>query len=188
MKEILINNALTFLLLLTAFVGVFLQAAWDFPRNLLGVPLNLLPPLMVFAAFRTGVTTISLLAGLGGLFTDALSANPLGVSMLPLLWVGLAIHHWRELILQEFAYARFIVGLIASAAAPLLTLMIIMTLGKRTLAGWAFVWQWMIMALTGGLLTPLSFWLLDAAAGRLVPSPVIRPSFRPDREIKRGRY
>lgn len=188
MKDILINNALMLLLLLTEFVAVFLQAAWDFPRNLLGAPLNLLPPLMVFGGFRTDVATISLLAGFGGLLTDALSANPLGVSVLPLLWVGLGIHYWRELILQEFLYARFIVGTVASAAVPLLTLIIIMTLGKSVLVGWGFVWQWMVMALTGGLLTPFAFWLLDAAAKRLVPRPVLHESFRPDREIKRGKY
>lgn len=182
------NKAVAFLVLVSAFVGVFVQAAWDLPRNLLGAQVSFLPPLVVFAAFRSNLTTISVLAGLGGLWTDSLSANPLGVSILPLFWLGLALHHWRDLILQELVYARFVVGLFASAAAPLLTLLVIMTLGKRTLLGWGLLWQWLVMAVMGGLMTPVCFWLFDAVHHRLFPQPARQPSFRTDREIKRGRY
>ena len=182
------KTAMMSLILLTAFLGVFLQAAWDLPRHLIGAPINFLPPLLVFAAFRSDVVTISLLAGLGGMWSDALSANPLGASVLPLFWVGLALHHWRELILQELVYARFVVGLFASAAVPLLTLLIIMTMGTPTLASWGLLGQWLVVAVFGGLLTPLCFWFLDAAHERLFPPPAPQPSFRSDREIKRGRY
>jgi len=182
------NKAMMFLILVAGFLGVFVQAAWDLPRNLFGAPINFLPPLLVFAAFRSDVITISLLAGLGGLWTDALSANPFGVSVLPLFWVGLALHHWRDLILQELVYARFVVGLFASAVVPLLTVLAIMTMGRRTVVSWALLWQWLVAVVIGGLLTPLCFWVLDMAHERLFPRPVEPPSFRPDREIKRGRF
>ncbi len=181
------NRLLTTILLIAGFLGVFLQATWVVPRQLLGAPLNFLPPLIVFAAFRTDVATVSLLATLGGLLTDALSANALGVTVLPLLWIGLALHRWRELILQELGYARFVVGMFASAAAPLLTLLIVLTLGEGVAIGWDSLWKWLVVAVTGGGLTPLCFFLLDAAHERLAAHPSKPPSFRPDREIKRGR-
>ena len=44
------------------------------------------------------MTTVTLLARLlGGLWFDSLSANPLGVTVLPLFAIGLAIHLKREL-------------------------------------------------------------------------------------------
>ena len=45
---------------------------------------------------------------LGGLWFDSLSANPLGVSVLPLFLVGLAIHLNRELILRDQAFAQVV--------------------------------------------------------------------------------
>jgi cell shape-determining protein MreD len=178
----------TILVLLLAFFGVFIQAVWDLPRHLLRAQFSLLPPLMVFAALRTEVTTISLVAVLGGLWMDALSANPLGASVLPLFGIGLALHRWREVILRELGYAQFVLGLLASAAAPVLTLLVVLTLGDRPLVSWDSLWQWVVVAGTGGALTPLCFRLLDFAQARLGRTPVAPPSFRPDREIKRGRY
>ena len=46
---------------------------------------------MVYAGLSTGITTVALLALCGGLWFDSLSANPLGVTMLPLFVIGLAI-------------------------------------------------------------------------------------------------
>jgi hypothetical protein len=43
------------------------------------------------------------------------------------------------------------------------------------------------MALGCGAATPVCFKLLDRLRGALEYQPVIQTSFRPDREIKRGR-
>ena len=49
---------------------------------------------------------------------DSLSANPLGVSVLPLFLVGFLIYRQRELILRDQPFAQFVLGLGASAAVP----------------------------------------------------------------------
>ena len=71
---------------------------------------------MVYAALNADIVTVSLLAVLGGLWFDSLSANPLGVSILPLFAVGFVIYLQRELILRELPFAQFVLGAAASAA------------------------------------------------------------------------
>src|SRR6185369_15134808 len=85
------------LVLLAAFLAVFWEAAFQGIRYLLGAQIDLLPALVVYASLRTGLITMSLVAVLGGLFFDSLSANPLGVTVLPLFVSGLAIFSQREL-------------------------------------------------------------------------------------------
>ena len=78
----------TVLVLGAAFLAVFWEAAFGGVRHLLGAQVDLLPPLMVYASLCTGLTTVTLLALCGGLWFDSLSANPLGVTVLPLFAVG----------------------------------------------------------------------------------------------------
>ena len=87
----------TIFVLGAAFLAVFWEAAFGGVRHLLGAQVDLLPPLMVYAGLCTGMTTVTLLALCGGLWFDSLSANPLGVTVLPLFAIGLAIHLKREL-------------------------------------------------------------------------------------------
>ncbi len=70
----------TMLILTTAFLAVFGEAALPGIRKLLGAQVDLLPALMVYASLCGGLTTVVLLAVCGGLLFDSLSANPLGVS------------------------------------------------------------------------------------------------------------
>lgn len=177
----------TVLLLFAAFLGVFVQAVFDWPRHWLGAQITLLPPLMVYAALNTNLTTICLLAIGGGLWLDSLSANPLGVSVLPLFWIGFGLRTWRDLILRDLLYARFVFGFLSCAACFVVTFMILLTLGERPLLGWGSVWQLLVVSVTGGLLTPVCFWVMDRLGGWLVYQPAPTVSFRPDREIKRGR-
>ena len=138
------------LILLAAFVAVFFEASFNGFRHLLGAQIDLLPALMVYASLSSGMVTVSLLAVLGGLWFDSLSANPLGISVLPLFAVGLAIHSRRELILRDQPYAQLALGLGASAAAPLLTMLLMLSTRETPLLGWGSVWQWLVMTLGGG--------------------------------------
>jgi rod shape-determining protein MreD len=176
------------LILVAAFLVVFLEAAWAGPASWLGAQIDLLPALMVYAGLSTGITTITLLAVVGGLCFDAISANPVGVSVLPLFVIGFAIQQFRHLILRDQTYAQWILGLCASAAMPLLTLLILVTMGLNPLVDIGSLWQWLVMALGGAALTPLCFKLFDRLARALSYRPVIQSSFRPDREIERGRH
>ena len=182
-------NALhTILILAGTFLAVFLEASWVGPRNWLGAQIDFLPGLMAYAGLSSGLSTITLVAVGGGLFFDSLSANPLGVSVLPLFLIGFLIHRCRHLILRDQAYAQGVLGLGASAAAPLMTLLLLVSVGASPMIGWGSLWQWLVMSMGGGLLTPLYFKLFQRVEGALSYRPIQETSFRQDREIKRGRF
>lgn len=175
------------LILATAFVLIYLQATFTPIRNVLGAQLDLLPSLMVYASLSSGVASLTLLAVCGGLWFDSLSANPLGVSVLPLFLIGFIIQKYRGLILREQTFAQVMLGLGASAGAPLVTLALVANLDVKPLVGWFSIWQWLVMAVGGALATPVWFWIFDRLLLALSYRPISETSFRPDREIKRGR-
>jgi hypothetical protein len=109
------------------------------------------------------------------------------VSVLPLLGIGLLIYRSRELLLREHFFAQAALGVMAGAAQPLGTLFILLNMGATPLLGWYSLWQWVVMALGGGVVTPLCFELFDRLHRAFEYEPVTQTSFRPDREIKRGR-
>jgi hypothetical protein len=175
------------LLLLAAFVAVFLESVFGGVRNLFGAQIDLLPALMVYAALATDIVTVSLLAVCGGLWFDTLSANPLGITIMPLFVVGLIIYLRRGLILREQFYAQLVIGLVASAAVPAMVLLLLSGTRQTPLLGWQTVWQWLVLGAGGGVLTPVCFRLFDGLSYSLNYRPVTESSFRPDREIRRGR-
>jgi cell shape-determining protein MreD len=177
----------TIMVLGAAFLAVFWEAAFGGLRHLLGAQIDLLPPLMVYASLYTGITTVTLLALFGGLWLDSLSANPLGVTVLPLFAIGLVIHLKRELILRDQTVAQLVIGLGASAAAPILTLLLLLTMGRAPLLGWGTLWQLAVMSVGGAVATPILFELFGWLERTLVHSGARESSFRPDREIRRGR-
>lgn len=177
----------TALVLLAAFLAVFTQSALDLTRGLLGAQLDLLPPLVVYAALATNLPTVTLLALAGGLWFDALSANPLGTTPAPLVVVGLLLHLRRGLLLGSQTYARLVLGAGASALVPLLSLGVLLSAGQEPILGWGSLWQWLVLTASGAALTPAVFAVLDGARCALSYRPVSEPSFRPDREIRRGR-
>jgi len=175
------------LILAAAFVLVFFEASSDLFRHLLGAQIDFLPALMVYTGMTNGIATIALLAVGGGLWFDSLSANPLGVSVLPLFLIGLAIYRGRELLWRENPSAQFFFGLAASALQPLAVLFILLNIGHAPLIGWKSLWQWIVMAVGGAVFTPVCVVLFSRIHRILDYQPIIHPGFRPDREIKRGR-
>ncbi len=176
------------LIVAAALLAVFLQARWDLPRVWLSVQIDLLPGLMVYAGLSAGLATVTLMAVAGGLCFDSLSANPTGVSVLPLFAIGLAIQRQRHLILSGQAYAQWVLGLAASAAAPLLVLLLLKTLGRDPILGPGSLWQWLVASLAGAALTPLYFRVFGRLERALCYRPFHESSFRPDRQIQRGRH
>lgn len=177
----------TILVLGAAFLAVFWEAAFGGVRYLLGAQIDLLPPLMVYAGLHTGLITVGLLAFCGGLWFDSLSANPLGVTVLPLFAIGLTIYLKRDLILRDQTFAQAVLGLAASAAAPALTLLLLLTMGHAPLLGWGTIWQFLVLSLGGAVATPICFELFAWLQRTLVHQGDTQSSFRPDREIRRGR-
>jgi rod shape-determining protein MreD len=175
------------LILAAAFVAVFLEAAWSLPRHWLGAQIDALPALMVYTALTTGIPTIALLAVCGGLWFDSLSLNPLGASVLPLLAIGMAIYQCRDLLMREHKFAQAVLGFSASALQPLGTLFVLLNVGGAPSLGWSSLWQWLVLALAGGILTPLCFALFDRLHHAFDYPRASEMSFRADREIKRGK-
>lgn len=183
------NTLNSIFILLVAFIAVFCEAAFDGFRNLFGAQVDLLPALMVYAALSAGLTATTLLAVLGGLFFDSLSQNPLGVSILPLFLVGFAIYTQRELILRDQLFAQVVLGLSASAFVPAATLLLLLTRGHghAPSLSWFSLWQWIVMSVGGMIATPALFLLFDWLDRAFSYRRANEMSFRPDREIRRGR-
>ena len=178
----------TIALFVTAFVAVFVESAEGVVRHWIGAQIDVLPALMVYAGLSAGLPNLTALALAGGLWFDSLSANPLGVTVLPLFLIGLFIHLNRALVLRDLAYAQFILGLGACAAAPLLTLLLLINSGAHPLVGWSFIWQWLVMALGGAALTPLFFRLFGHVERALAYQRLPELAFSCHREIRRGRH
>jgi hypothetical protein len=182
------NGLQTILLLALAFLGVFAESVVDFPRMWLGTQFNVLPSLVVYAALSSGVVALALLAVAGGLWADSLSGNPLGISVLPLFWVGLALQWRRDLILRELPYAQGVLGAMAAAAVPVLTLLVLLTMGEHPLLGWETLWQIFMGAIGGAALTPFCFSAIHGLMRLFAYQPMRATPFPANREIKRGRY
>lgn len=176
------------LILLTAFLAVFLQSGTDLLPRWLGTQVDLLPALMVYAALTAGPMTVAALALCGGLWFDSLSANPLGLSVLPLALIGWLILQQRELLLSQQAFAQLLLGFVASAGAPVFSLLCLLSVGKAPLVGWGTLWQLIVMTVLGGLAAPLMFQFFGLLTRTFGYAENIQPGFRPDREIRRGRY
>jgi hypothetical protein len=185
--DVPVNRLHTVFVLAAAFLAVFWEAAFTGLRHLIGAQIDLLPALMVYASLCAGLTTVTLLAVLGGLWFDSLSANPLGVSVLPLFVVGLALHVKRDLILRDQTFAQVVIGFAASAAVPVLNLLLLLTSRHTPLLGWGTLWQLVVMSVGGAIATPICFELFGWLDRTLVHPRASQTSFRADREIRRGK-
>lgn len=177
----------TMLVLVAACLLVFLQSAWGGFRDLVGAQPDLLPGLVVYVSLSLGMLDLVLLCVVGGLCVDSLSANPLGVSVLPLFLIGFGLRRYRGLLLRNQLNAQWMLGAGAHATAPVLTLLLLWSMNRTPLIGWFSLWQWFVVVLLGSAATPVWFRLFDRLSGAINYQRAEPPSFRPDREIKRGR-
>lgn len=181
-------NALpSIFILATAYLVVFVEATFSGVRHLIGVQLDLLPSLMVYASLSRGLPTITSLAVCGGLWFDSISSNPLGVSILPLFVTGLVIQRYKGLILRSETFAQRLLGFFASIAVPVLTLIIVLNTDRKPLLGWFLIWQLLLLGVAGAIFTPFWFTIFDRVSNALSYRPHQQTTFRPDRQIKRGR-
>ncbi len=165
---------------LVALLSLHVESLLAWPRALIGAQIATLPALIIFAAMRSNFPALLTVILLGALWRDALSADPLGLSLLPLTAVGVAVYSNRQIIVADQFYARFMVGAIAGAAVPLLMLLQLFTLGREPLAGWFFAWQLAVMSVGSGLLVPLYFRLFD-----WLEHTFVHPAAAPDARVLR---
>jgi hypothetical protein len=101
--------------------------------------------------------------------------------------VGFLLQQRRDLILRDQFYAQFVLGLLASAVAPVLSILILLTLGQSPLLGWGSLWQWGVMSVGGAVAAPIIFLTFGWLNHALGYQRIVETSFRPDREIRRRR-
>ncbi len=175
------------LMLAAALLLVFLESVWQVPRLLLGAQVDLLPALVAGAALAGTLLTVVLVALCGGLWLDALSINPLGITVLPLLVTGLVLHARRHLILRHSPFAQFVIGLVAGAAVPAMVVVSLLSMGLSPMLGWHSLWQWVVVAVANGIATPL-FLRLFGRLGEAFTYPEMQVAVQDERrELKRGR-
>jgi hypothetical protein len=175
------------LLLLATYLAVYLECRVTFLRDLIGVQLDLLPAIVVYASLTSNLATVALLAFSGGLWFDALSLNPTGVTVFPLLATGMVLLWFRDLILSDQPYARHMLGFVASVAVPGLSLILMLSLGAQPLLGLGTLWTLLVLGATGAVVTPMLFAVFDRIRLLFEFQPLETPAFREDRMIKRGR-
>lgn len=175
------------LLLLATYLAVYLECRVTFLRDLIGVQIDVLPAIVVYASFTSNLATVALLAFCGGLWYDSLSLNPAGVTVFPLLITGIVLIWFRDLILRDQPYARQVLGFGASVAVPALSLLLMLSLGAQPLLGFNTLWTLFVMGAAGAIITPVVFVAFDRLRVLFEFQPLDAPSFRDDREIKRGR-
>ena len=175
------------LILIAALLAVFVETQFNLPERLLAVRIHLLPAVVVYAALRSGLGMLTLVATVGGLWLDSLSANPLGISAIPLILAGVLMRHFESLLLRDLPYAQFMLGAGAAAMLFFLSLGILLSIHQEPVIGWATFWQGAVSSVATGALTPLCFLALDRVDRALTYQPAPESSFRQDREIKRGR-
>ena len=106
---------------------------------------------------------------------------------MPLFVVGFLIERYRGLILRDQKVAQVVLGSGASAFVPLATVLLLLNTEKQPLLSWFSLWQWLVVAVVGGLVCPVWFWIFERLHVALSYKMLNQTSFRQDREIKRGR-
>jgi hypothetical protein len=177
----------TIALFFFTWLAVFGQTQFPVVTDWLAVPLTVLPALMVYTALTHGIFTVAILAVGAGLGVDSLSANPLGVSILPLFAVGFALQLRQHLILRDQTYAQFWLGLAAGLAVPIFTWVLLHLDSRPPIAGPFLIWQLFLIGIVNAGVCPALFKLFDTLRETFDYQPMTEGSFRPDREIKRGR-
>ena len=181
------NRLSTSIILFAAYLAVYFQSSFDGLRNVIGAQFFLLPILLVYAALKMDAATVILLSLVGGLALDTLSANPLGLSILPLAIPGLLLHESRARILREETYTQSVVSFFTCLGVQGLVFFELILTGSVFDLNAAVAWQWFASSLMAGAVTPLFFALFGKLDDFLNYKPLPETTFRKDREIKRGR-
>jgi len=196
-------------LLLVTWVASFLQAAPWSARLGLGAQPDILPALVVYAAFNGSLSTTAGVAIMAGLSYDALSSGPFGLTVLPLTILGVLLHRRRDLVLRDSAWTQASLGAVATLAVTVLSLTLLWVFGPLVGTGPVpavyqadfrlggdggpdlgvrLLWQCVVLVTGGALATPVVFRFFGWIDSTFNYRPVAMAVNRSDREIKRGRF
>ena len=171
------------LLFLATWLAVFGQT--QFPT--LGIPLDIRPALIVYAALTHGMPTLLGIVAVSSLGTDALSANPIGVSLIPCFLLGFVLNLQRHLLLREQRFAQVWLGLSGGIAMPLLTWGLLQMESQPQPMGFNLLSRIVLLGILNAAACPALFVVFDGLRDVFEYKPIAEMGFRSDREIKRGR-
>ena len=178
----------TISLLLAAWLCVAFEVCFNGFRHWFGAQISLLPALMVYVALSASLPSVALLAIVGGLTHDSFSANPLGVTTLALALTGFLLHHQRDLVLRDQAYAQVLLGFLASSLVPACVVLALMNTHQPVPLSTRLLGQWLVMAVGGAVATPLVFRLFAQLNRWFTYQPLPESHYRATRQIKRTRF
>ena len=182
------NQVLLVVFLVTGYLVIFAQARLDGFRHITGVQPDLLPGMIVFAAMAFQMGTVLLCAAVFGLLFDSFSVNVLGTTFVSLAIIGFVCSRYREVLLSEHFTTHWVLGLTASAVAPIISYIVLRLQDIKPLISWGSAWHWAIMIAGGGVLTPLWFKIFTRLDEALRYKELPESTFRQDRQIARGRH
>ena len=181
------NRLPVILMFVVLWLAIFAQTQFAVLHRAVGLPLSVLPALMVYAALTHGLALAAFFSVVAGLWLDSVSASRFGVSVFPMFIFVFVVQTRSHLLLREQRFAQFWLGATGGFGVPLLTAGILQ-LGQRepafTQGTW---WQLSVLGLVNGLVCPLVFGLFDQLSRTFDYQVVEPPSFRLDRQIVRGR-
>lgn len=156
-------------------------------RAISGLDIQLLPAIVACSGLISSIETILLVSFIIGLMFDSISANPLGVTSISLAIPGVLIYSAQNLFVKNQWQTQFLSGVFAGLLQPLVVLFLLLTFGYEPVFSADSILILGLSALIGGFFTPWIFKFVNWMDKNFNYSQVKTSSFRPDREIKRGR-
>ncbi len=181
------NHIPAILLVAVLWLAVFAPTQFPVLHGWLGVPLNVVPALLVYTALTHGAVLTTSISVLAALWVDTLSASRFGVSLLPMFAFAFFVQFRSHLILREQRFAQFWLGWAGGILIPFATVGLLQ-LGQRQPAfTHGTLWQLFVLGLVNAVVCPLVFQLFDHLHRAFNYQPLEPGSFRLDRQIVRGR-
>ncbi len=188
MKTLPMSRLETISILLATWLCVAFEVSFNGFRNGLGAQVSLIPALMVYVALTSPLSSVALLAIVGGLAQDSFSANPLGVTTAALALTGMLMHHQRDLVLRDQVYAQVLMGFLASSLVPACVVLALMSTHQPVPLTSRLAGQWFVMAAGGAVATPLVFRLFAQLNRWFTYQPLPESHYRTMRQMKRTRF
>ncbi|MGC8886614.1 MAG: hypothetical protein ACP5MG_05595 [Verrucomicrobiia bacterium] len=182
------NYSHTIFLVIISYLAIALEATvLASIRGWLGLNVDLLPAIIACSGLLSPIETVLSVSLIVGLMFDSISATPLGVTAISLAIPGLLIHLGQNLFIKNNWQTQFLSGLFAGAFQPLISLFLLLTMGHKPIFSIDSILFISISAVICGFFSPVVFRLLNWMDRTFNYTQVGTSSFRPDREIKRGR-
>ncbi len=145
-------------------VAMVLQCTLAAVVNLAGAKLDLMPAVVVFAALFATWRRALLVAVTGGLLLDALSLQPLGLSIPPLAVAAAAINHFQRVLYRDNILLQMALGGATSLAGSVWTWLLLQCSATPLPLQAGIVQKILLIALLAAVGAPILLWLLKITA------------------------